>query len=1041
MMGNNGKYSVRLCMWGLIALLMPYFKAVAGNDHMLGSKLFFTGQHPPFSSPLLYYTGTGQQLYNQLSSDGYINHEIIHWDFLDSSEKTALGFDYDDSLVFWSDPGHRSIYVHDLKENTTRAVFIGTSTFVEGIAVDWVANNVYWTDATYNWIKMSNYDGSFVRTLVTTELDTPTGIACDPINGYLYWSDWGETYRIERSTLSGENRSTLIDEHTYGIEAIGAPAALTMDYDNNRLFWTDSRYKRVVSLDLNSSPMIPLVVVNATDEFGDIFGIDFDPNFGFFVVDRLEGYGGIHFVPLDGEMLFSTDLFSLLDIIYYDDSRQTQKEPNPCANAVCNQLCVSDPGPTGYKCVCSHGYYYSVTESTCKEDLNIILDHELIFSAEGDYLCQLPANIGHQVLPDFFNVSCFARATMNAIDFDVNGNYIFAHSDSYNSIWRAKLQSDKQWRTIVIHTYAIAVAVDWIASNLYWTDQRDKSINIARLDGEGDTILISDGIDEPSGIAIHAVKRYLFWTDVGTSPHIERSSLNGKERKILVRSALSQPNHLAIDFNKDRLYWTDDGRHKLESTDFNGEDRNVFKSLSQNSASVGITIWQDFLFFAEKNEKQIQLYNILDVSPVRTFGFEVEPTALKFFHASLQPQPTDPNPCDLSNGGCIDGICINTDNGAECRCQKVSAICIPVLRCPMTIANGMMSDTCDNKNGQRCHLSCDEGYYATVTEAVMCTESGEWSTGGANELCREITCPLIIPNGRMSEKCDNRYGKSCDVTCESNYSPTSTEPVRCTTSGEWSTDSGDLCKLSVHCPETIPHGQMSKPCSNAYNQTCYFTCEPGYRPIIADAKVVCTISGEWNLDSKHLCIEITKPSTPALPGKKDASTGNQQTIRTSVIALAILGAIFIIGGIALVVYTLMRRRRKRSIVWQRDRQQVINNTHSTMANQERPIGGGVVGLSNPIYDVNPYGGNINASSNSTMPMPSVAPSDVNFDIGYPEKLPLDEEDTVNIEPGATSVHYAAASPPAENPYDNAPLKKEQNDTKEKLTVKLKETDA
>lgn len=50
---------------------------------------------------------------------------------------------------------------------------------------------------------------------------------------------------------------------------------------------------------------------------------------------------------------------------------------------------------------------------------------------------------------------------------------------------------------------------------------------------------------------------YMYWTDWGTSPKIERATLAGNLRKTLVSTNLQWPNGLSIDMNEDKLYWTD----------------------------------------------------------------------------------------------------------------------------------------------------------------------------------------------------------------------------------------------------------------------------------------------------------------------------------------------------------------------------------------------------------------------------------------------------------------------------------------------------
>ena len=53
----------------------------------------------------------------------------------------------------------------------------------DGIAVDWVAQNLYWTDTGTNRIEVSRLNGSARRVLIDENLDEPRAIALDPTKG------------------------------------------------------------------------------------------------------------------------------------------------------------------------------------------------------------------------------------------------------------------------------------------------------------------------------------------------------------------------------------------------------------------------------------------------------------------------------------------------------------------------------------------------------------------------------------------------------------------------------------------------------------------------------------------------------------------------------------------------------------------------------------------------------------------------------------------------------------------------------------------
>lgn len=66
---------------------------------------------------------------------------------------------------------------------------------------------------------------------------------------YMYWTDWGETAKIERMGMDGieGSRSILVSSNIFW------PNGLTLDYDENRMFWTDARLRYIHSANLDGS--------------------------------------------------------------------------------------------------------------------------------------------------------------------------------------------------------------------------------------------------------------------------------------------------------------------------------------------------------------------------------------------------------------------------------------------------------------------------------------------------------------------------------------------------------------------------------------------------------------------------------------------------------------------------------------------------------------------------------------------------------------------------------------------------------------------
>lgn len=60
----------------------------------------------------------------------------------------------------------------------------------EGLAVDWLAENLYWVESNLDQIEVAKLNGSYRRTLVSADMDSPRAISLDPRFGIMFWTDW-----------------------------------------------------------------------------------------------------------------------------------------------------------------------------------------------------------------------------------------------------------------------------------------------------------------------------------------------------------------------------------------------------------------------------------------------------------------------------------------------------------------------------------------------------------------------------------------------------------------------------------------------------------------------------------------------------------------------------------------------------------------------------------------------------------------------------------------------------------------------------------
>lgn len=67
----------------------------------------------------------------------------------------------------------------------------------------------------------------------------------------------------------------------------------------------------------------------------------------------------------------------------------------------------------------------------------------------------------------------------------------------------------------------------------------------------------------------------MLWSEIGSTPQIERSGMDGSKRKVVVSQGLSWPIGLAYDLLDNRVYWVDEKMRCIGSTSLDGENVKV----------------------------------------------------------------------------------------------------------------------------------------------------------------------------------------------------------------------------------------------------------------------------------------------------------------------------------------------------------------------------------------------------------------------------------------------------------------------------------
>lgn len=271
---------------------------------------------------------------------------------------------------------------------------------------------------------------------------------------------------------------------------------------------------------------------------------------------------------------------------------------NECLEpGTCSQTCINEKG--SFKCECLAGYTRDPHDRTrCKANEG---HSALLFTHRTDI---------RRFSLDRRDLTAIVNETRGStgLDFHFESGMLF-WSDVYDRrIYKAPID-EGETKTVVVFGEVVNVdglAVDWIYRHLYWTDSSKNAIEVADFDGNFRKTLLTDRLQEPRSIAVDPLEGWLYWSDWGGSPRIERSGMDGSHRQVLVDSHIKWPNGITLDRVDKRLFWVDAKMHLIASCDFDGSNRRVvLASQSANSHPFAVTVFEDWLYWSDWDQRTI----------------------------------------------------------------------------------------------------------------------------------------------------------------------------------------------------------------------------------------------------------------------------------------------------------------------------------------------------------------------------------------------------------------------------------------------------
>lgn len=142
-------------------------------------------------------------------------------------------------------------------------------------------------------------------------------------------------------------------------------------------------------------------------------------------------------------------------------------------------------------------------------------------------------------------------------------------------------------------------------------------------------------------MALDATKGFIFYTVYGESkPSLRRALLDGQNETILVSNKIEFPHDLTLDIPNERIYWIDKHRNYIQSINYDGKMRmSLIKGIPRNILQLPIsslTNFEDQLYFVIDSEYIYEM-NKKEHIPRKLLQKNSEIISLNIFHKQKQP--------------------------------------------------------------------------------------------------------------------------------------------------------------------------------------------------------------------------------------------------------------------------------------------------------------------------------------------------------------------------------------------------------------------
>ncbi|XP_039499245.1 low-density lipoprotein receptor-related protein 2 isoform X1 [Drosophila santomea] len=556
--------------------------------------------------------------------------------------------------IFWSDMKLKKISRLDRGMEPQEIINTGLD-LVEGLAYDWIAQNLYWLDSKLNTIEVSAENGSNRLVLVRENITQPRGMCIDPSPGarWIFWTDWGENPRVERIGMDGTMRKTIINTKIYW------PNGLTLDIATKRVYFADSKLDFIDFCYYNGTGRQQ--VLASSHYLLHPHSLSLFEDTLYWTDRQLNRVLSANKFRGKNQTVVSHLISQPLSIHVHHASLQPMT-PNPCAGSRCQHLCLLSPSAQeGYSCKCKPGFKL-LSEGRCIEEENPFL-----MVVKGTQIVDLPLNGGDARAGALAPVIGIESST--GLDFDRKGETLYwvqgrEDDDENCTIYTTPYGGGNKTLFLGIENGIVGapytIAFDWLGRNLYIGNRVASNIEAVRVDGKQKyrtIILANDGypnsVSRPKQIVLDPTDGKLFWIDEGVLEvpiKIGRVDMNG-QNAIVVFQEFAHPESLAVDTEKKMLYYSASNPAVIGSMDYNGDDHTLIamKDSHPMAKPRSLGILDHRLYYLDPLYERIVRIDLPHGDNPKTIvDNESDLRSMMIYKKRALMQ----HPCQTNNGGC-----------------------------------------------------------------------------------------------------------------------------------------------------------------------------------------------------------------------------------------------------------------------------------------------------------------------------------------------------------------------------------------------------